>query len=263
MLAFSHAHMSLLAPTTDDAFDLQRWWRIAWAPLKALISRCAWRRGIHRDDQDDLVQQVAGRLHERILEGTLAGLEGDVERSIGGLVDNVVHAAARRDRRERQRRRDLARRKDLEPTSGTAPETPGRGEVIHAHRLAALRIRELVEHPVQRLLLILVSAPGGFMMADLERAGTGSKALGCRLDELQERLPVWRERAVDYRMRNPGAVRTATLRVELAWILRGEPSSAYLKPRPAELRRAVNWLDQNLKRARRARDAELEARQPR
>jgi hypothetical protein len=112
-----------------------------------------------------------------------------------------------------------------------------------------------------RLLLILITAPGGFIAADLTAAlDDGVKLAGTR-EGVTTRLRTWVGRAVDWNIRNPGAKQTGTLRVELAWILRGDPHAATLNqwPKP-ERKRGVNWLDQNLRRARQKRDELLEAR---
>ena len=266
MEAFSSEHMTLLhsvlgSPMTAQS-ALDRWWRLASDEVKQMVVRSARRRSMMRDLVEELHQEATRRVIERILEG---GLDATQDRSaheiIRRLVDDVARAAARRDKRERERHSALTELPSPQPKWRPPLESPARDEVVRAQEVTALRIRELRLRPMARLLLILITAPGGFIAADLKAALEGGVKLPGTREGATTRLRAWVERAVDWNIRNPGAKQTGTLRAELAWILRGEPDSAPFEQWPEpKRRRGVNWLDQNLRRARQKRDELLEVR---
>jgi hypothetical protein len=224
---------------------------------------------VQPDAVDDVVSEVLLRIYERVLEDAYAVpcTTAEATRRVLDHVDNLVRAHVRTRQREEARLRALGEAADRLPAAD-ADHAERQAEAALARREAAL-IRRIPASAVQRLVVLLHVHPEQVGVADLRpalaasglrRHGGAPRQVGLTRDlaALRRLLSVWLPRGTLLADVAGGTGRHGPLRLWLAWILRGPPGSSDIAAWPARERaRALNWLDQQLSRGRRALRAAL------
>jgi hypothetical protein len=176
--------------------------------------------------------------------------------------DNLVRSAKRRRLRIDERLHQLEhepavapnQERQAEQLADRGDDEHARDEIVAHHQIRALRVRDLRLPPLQQLIMVLLEAPGGLLPQDLALSPRDGGRIPRGLRAAVPLIQAWADRAVDRCVRNPHAQRTVPLRAELAWVLRAHPEVESFESWPGrERRRAVNWIDQTLRRARLAR----------
>ena len=268
VIPFSTDHMDLVRPL-PEATPLRlraasEWVEIALPRLRAHARGRAWRRGVDRQEFEDVVAAVLLRIHERVLKDHYAEPLGTVEstRLVLDHVDHFIRSWTRRARREADAVASVGEAADRLADGGIDPLEACAGASL-ARNEAAL-IRGLPDSAVRRLVVLLHVHPEQVVQADVAAAVSKSRrecrngqlrvlGLSRDLEEVQRLLGPWLLRGKEFAETRAGSPRRAVLRLWLAWILRGPAGSEDIGTwDEAEMERGQNWLDQQLSRGRRS-----------
>lgn len=273
-IPFSTDHMRLVRPLPTSAWSRTqaagRWLTVAHPTLVRVARRGARRRGMSSDAVEDVVSAVMLRIYERVLADHYAqpGALGDDERVVLDHVDNVVRA------RVRARQREDERVCAVGDVAGTMADDRALDPVDALHAAALVRqetalIRGLRVSAVQRLAVLLHVHPEAVGEADVAAAvaTSGHTRRGGELrvvgltrstEETLDLLASWMPSGTRLADLGGAVGRHGPARIWLSWILRGPVGSVDIGAWDrSDRERAVNWLDQQLSRGRRALRAAL------
>lgn len=266
---FSSDHMRLVRPLPASARSRTRaagrWLSVAHPALDRFTRRRARRRGVPSDAVDDLVGAVLLRIYERLLADHYAqpGSLADDERIVLAHVDNLIRAHVRARKREAERLYAVGDAVDVLPDDHVADPVDAWHAAALARREADL-IRRLDASAVQRLVVLLHVHPEEVSEADLAAAVATSRVtrrggqhhvvgLTRPTAETLDLLAAWLPSGTRLADLGGAVGRHGPVRTWLAWILRGTAGSRDIGDwSRTNHERAVNWLDQQLSRGRRA-----------
>lgn len=226
------------------------------------VRRGKRRRYLRNGQLEDLTGLVFLRLTERLSqdEALFRNVEQHPQKHLRTLIDNILRSEARSHRRNDARwdcsEGVLDRLRDTEGNVGA-----NRYDNLQQESELGNRVREAVENPVHRLLLLLHLCPLNVKSGDVEAAVDGSGAQGSNKThkqvgvsrEVKELKPMLEDWCAD-RLQGPSGASglpSAEERVELAWILREAEGSSLSEWCPSARAKAVNWMDKSLSRTRR------------
>jgi DNA-directed RNA polymerase specialized sigma24 family protein len=259
-------------PTSPDARTrvAGRWLEAALPRLTPYARRRAWRRGVVHGQIDDVVSDVVLRIYERVLADAYAEPCDSQEstRRVLDHIDNVIRVHVRSWKRVEAPLRAVGVAADALPDSPWDPaDAWAAAELVQDE---SSLIRALPISDVQRLVVLLHVHPEQVELSDVEaaiaRSGRRIRAGAARhvgltrsVEDTRSLLVSWLPRGTMLADLTGTIGRHGPVRLWLAWILRGPRGSTDPTRWPeAKRERAVNWLDQQLSRGRRALRAALE-----
>lgn len=274
LIPFSSAHMRMVQPLPTSPDDRTRvagrWLEAALPRLTPYARRRAWRRGVVQGQIDDVVSDVVLRIYERVLADAYAEPcdRQESTRRVLDHIDNVIRVHVRSWKRVEAPLQAVGVAADALPDSPWDPADAwaAADQVQAESRL----IRSLPVSDVHRLVVLLHVHPEQVALSDVEaavaRSGSRMRAgatqhVGLRrsVEDTRSLLVAWLPRGTMLAELTGTIGRHGPVRLWLAWILRGPRGSTDPALWPeADRERAVNWLDQQLSRGRRALRAALE-----